>query len=57
MFKNILPFIKYPYATGLISVIWIGTAAFYYIDRNLPVTLMIAVNSLVTVVILNNSMK
>ncbi|MEK7626410.1 MAG: hypothetical protein AAB423_03625 [Patescibacteria group bacterium] len=57
MLKNILPFIKYPYATGLISIVWIGTAMLYYIDKDLPITLMIAVNCVVTIIILNNSMK
>lgn len=57
MFKNILPFIKYPYATGLIAIVWLGTAAFYYIDTQLPITLLVVVNCFVTVVILNNSMK
>lgn len=57
MFKNILPFIKYPYATGLISIIWVGTAVFYYIDNQLPITFMVITCSVLTVIILNDSMK
>lgn len=57
MFNKLLPYVKYPYATGIILVIWFGTLAFTQIDQNLPIVALVIINSLVTLYILHGSMK
>lgn len=39
-----LLFLKYPYSTGVLVCIWIGSAAMILIDRSMPVLLIISIN-------------
>jgi hypothetical protein len=55
--KKILPYVKYPYATGMIVVIWLGTLAFFLIDNQLPIVYLVIVDSIVTLALLHGSMK
>lgn len=57
MFNKILPYVKYPYATGIIVVIWLGTLAFSLIDSELPIVYLVIIDSLVTLLIMRSSMK
>ena len=57
MLKKILPYVKYPYATGMIVVIWLGTLAFFLIDNQLPIVYLVIVDSIVTLALLHGSMK
>lgn len=57
MFNKILPYVKYPYATGIIVVIWLGTLAFSLIDSNLPIVYLVIIDSFVTLLIMRSSMK
>ena len=57
MFSKFLPYVKYPYATGIIIVIWLGTLAFTIIDDQLPVVWLVVIDSVVTILILRSSMK
>ena len=57
MFNKFLPYVKYPYATGIIIVIWLGTLAFSLIDPKLPIVYLVIIDSVVTLAIMRNSMK
>lgn len=57
MFNKILPYVKYPYATGIIVVIWVGTLAFFVIDNKLPIVVLVVIDSIVTLLLLRGSMK
>ncbi len=35
--KDVILFIRHPYAAGIIGVIWIGSTLLYAIDQTLPV--------------------
>lgn len=49
--------IKYPYTIGILLVVWAGSATLYAIDTNLPVVYMVIVNSLITLYLINSSMR
>lgn len=51
MFKDIVLFVKYPYTAGIIATMWLGTAAFIAIDRNLDVVLMVGTTMIASAVI------
>jgi len=51
MLKELLLFIKYPYTAGVIATIWLGTAVLMAIDHNLPVTNMVIIVMIVSVII------
>lgn len=57
MFSKIIIHIKYPYAVGVLSIIWLGTLGYYVIDQNLPILAMVIVNSLVTLLIAKHAMN
>ncbi|HYF96938.1 MAG TPA: hypothetical protein VD947_02755 [Patescibacteria group bacterium] len=57
MFRKILIHIKHPYAVGVVTVVWLGTLAFYQIDKELPVTPMVILNSILTLAIARHAMK
>ncbi|MDQ5885615.1 MAG: hypothetical protein QG628_12 [Patescibacteria group bacterium] len=39
-----LLFLKYPYSAGVLACIWVGSAAMIFIDRSMPVLLIITIN-------------
>lgn len=43
-----LLFLKYPYSTGVLACIWIGSAVMIFIDRSMPVLLMITTNMIIS---------
>lgn len=51
MIRDLLLFIKYPYAAGIIGTMWLGTASVVAIDRDLPVVDMIIICMVATVII------
>jgi hypothetical protein len=57
MFRKILVHIRHPYVVGVITVVWVGTWAFYRIDNDLPVTAMVIIDSLLTLVITRHAMN
>lgn len=57
MFKKILMHIRHPYVVGIVAVVWLGTLAFYDIDNNLPVTAMVIINSILTLLITRHAMN
>lgn len=57
MFKKILIHVKHPYAVGIVTVVWIGTLAFYSIDTQLPITAMVIANSFLTLIVTYHAMK
>ena len=57
MFKQILIHVKHPYAVGVLIVIWTGTLIFYNIDNQLPITAMVILDSIVTLLITRHAMN
>lgn len=57
MFSKIVMHIRHPYVVGIITVVWIGTWAFYDIDNDLPVTAMVILNSILTLAITRHAMN
>ncbi len=51
MIKDLLLFVKYPYAAVIIATIWLGTAALIAIDRSLPVVSMTMINMIASCII------
>jgi len=51
MLKELLLFIKYPYTAGVIATVWLGTAILMAINHSLPVTNMVIIVMIVSVVI------
>jgi hypothetical protein len=51
MQKEFILFIKYPYTAGIIAIIWIASAMLMAISDNLPVTKMVIIDMVVTVII------
>ena len=39
-----LMFLKYPYSTAVLACFWIGSAVMLFIDRSLPILLIIITN-------------
>lgn len=51
MLKELLLFIKYPYTAGVIATIWLGSAILMAINHDLPVTNMVIIDMLVSVIV------
>ncbi len=51
MLRDLLLFVKYPYAAIIIATMWLGTAALIAIDRSLPVVEMVMINMVASCVI------
>lgn len=51
MNKEILLFLKHPYAAGIIAVIWIGSSLLIAIQPNLPITNIIIINMTASLII------
>ncbi len=43
MLKDFVLFVRYPYTAGIIATMWLGTAGFIAIDRQLDVVVMVGV--------------
>jgi hypothetical protein len=56
MFRKILPHIKHPYVVGIVIIVWVGTLALYSIDRQLPITAMVVINSILTILVTKHAM-
>jgi len=50
MFGEILLFVKYPYAAGIIAVQWIASTIMYASDRSLPIVSIVLINMLASFV-------
>jgi hypothetical protein len=42
--KDLILFVKYPYAAGIIATIWLGSAIMYLIHQDLPIIDVVIVN-------------
>ncbi len=51
MVKEFLLFIKYPYTAGIISVVWLGSAALLAIEPGLDIIQIMGTNLGATVII------
>ncbi len=51
MLRDLLLFVKYPYAALIIGIMWLGTAALIAIDRTLPVVNMVMINMIASLII------
>lgn len=51
MIKDFILFIKYPYTAGVIGTMWLGTAAFLAIDRELSTVRIIVISMIATVIV------
>ena len=51
MVREFLLFIKYPYTAGIISVVWLGSAALLAIEPELDIVQIMATSLLVTIII------
>jgi hypothetical protein len=49
--KELVLQIRYPYTAATISIIWIGTAFLIAINESLPVTQMVILDSIASIVI------
>jgi hypothetical protein len=57
MFRKIILHVKHPYVVGIVIVVWVGTLSLYTIDRDLPVTAMVVVNSVLTILVTRHAMS
>ncbi len=48
--KELLLFVKHPYTAIIIATLWLGTAALIGIDRKLPITKMVLINMVASLV-------
>jgi len=39
-----LLFLKYPYSTAVLVCIWGGSTSMIFIDKNMPIVLMVSIN-------------
>jgi len=51
MLKDFLLFIKYPYTAGIIAIIWLGSAAFVALDKDLDVINIVIIDMFVSILI------
>lgn len=51
MFKDVALYIKHPYTAGTIAAIWIGTLGLYSADQNLPIVLMVFINTIASLLL------
>ncbi|OGJ16065.1 MAG: hypothetical protein A2632_01840 [Candidatus Pacebacteria bacterium RIFCSPHIGHO2_01_FULL_46_16] len=51
MFKDLLFVIKYPYAAGIIAVIWFGSTGLIIVNDGLPITTIAIYNMVATLII------
>jgi len=51
MFKDFILFIKYPYTAGVITTIWLGSAAMMAIEPGMPIIKIVVINMVATVFI------
>lgn len=51
MRKDLLLHVRYPYTTGIIAAMWIGTAFLAAIDRSAPIVTMLVLDSIATTII------
>lgn len=51
MLKDFLLFIKYPYTAGIIAIIWLGSAAFVALDKELNLIDIVIIDMIVSVII------
>ncbi|MCA9349405.1 hypothetical protein KC878_04690 [Candidatus Saccharibacteria bacterium] len=51
MLKDFLLFIKYPYTAGIIAIIWLGSAAFIALDKQLNLIDVVIIDMVVSVII------
>lgn len=51
MVREFLLFIKYPYTAGIISVVWLGSAALLSIEPALDIVQIMGTSLVVTIVI------
>lgn len=51
MRKDLLLHIRYPYTSGIIAAMWIGTAFLAAIDRSAPIASMLILDSVATTII------
>lgn len=57
MFRKILLHVKHPYVVGIVIVVWVGTLSLYNIDRDLPITAMVILNSILTILVTRHAMS
>lgn len=51
MLKDFVLFVKYPYTAGIIATMWLGTAAFIAIDRELDIVLTVGTTMVASAII------
>ena len=51
MVREFLLFIKYPYTAGIISVVWLGSAALLAIEPNLDIIQIMGTSLMATIII------
>jgi hypothetical protein len=47
-YSDVLFFIKYPYASGIIATIWIGSVAMIFVSNSIAPLPVVAINMVVT---------
>lgn len=51
MFKDMLLLVKYPYASGINTIIWLGTGLLIVINNSLPVLTIVTINMIATLIV------
>lgn len=51
MFKDMLLLVKYPYAAGINTIIWIFSGILIAIKPSLPILSMVTINMVATIVV------
>lgn len=51
MKPNLLFVTSYPYTTGIIAIIWLGSVLLFRIDGGLPLTPVLIINSVMSVIV------
>lgn len=57
MLDKFLPHLKYPYATAIVAIIWLGVALFLVVDPQMPIAMMIAGTMVVTVIVSAHALR
>lgn len=51
MVSNFLVFVKYPSVSGILAIIWIGSTFLIATNPELPITKMLVINTIASVII------
>jgi hypothetical protein len=54
---QLLLFVKYPYSAAVLACVWIGSMIMVFINRDLPVVAIVAINAVVSWIVTWSSLN